>query len=368
MNKAAVLTKVGQPLEIFTDVEVDTPHAGEVKVRMASSGVCHSDLSVQKGVMVRTPPVVLGHEGAGVIEELGEGVTQFNIGDHVVISWVPQCGKCFFCVRGQPELCESGVLAAPASGMLDGTMRMSSNGQAIGQMAYAGTFAEVTVIPAIGAVKIPKGFDLKLAGVIGCGVLTGMGAALRTADITKGDSVAVVGCGGVGLNIIQGARLAGAERIIAVDKTASKMHLARVFGATEIVDASHEDAVSRVIELTDGRGSDVSFEAIGLEQTVEQTLKMTRRGGQAILAGIPKLDAILTVAITPDIVRKEMTIKGCWYGSSDVRRDIPRLIEYYESGQLKLKELISRTISLEEVNDALHAMEAGDVARSVIEY
>ncbi|MHB1486545.1 MAG: Zn-dependent alcohol dehydrogenase [Acidimicrobiales bacterium] len=368
MGKAAVLTGVDQPLEIRTDVEVEAPHAGEVKIRMGASGVCHSDLSVQNGTLFGIPPMVLGHEGAGVIEEIGEGVTDLEVGDHVIISWVPQCGECFFCQRGQAQLCETGGQAMATGGLLDGTTRITSGGQNIMQMAASGTFSEVTVVPAIGAVKIPKDFDLKLAALIGCGVLTGAGAALNTAQIAKGDTVAVLGCGGVGLNTIQGARIAGADRIIAIDMNAHKLEMAKSFGATDIVDASKGNAVSQVMELTGQRGADVSFEVIGLESTIEQTINMTRRGGQAILVGVPKMDAMLNIPAFFGVVLMEKTIKGCWYGSSDVRRDIPRLIEFYKSGQLKLDELISRTISLDDVNEAFDAMKTGEVARSVIQY
>ena len=367
MSRAAVMTKVGAPLEIWDDIEVEPPHAHEVKVRIAASGVCHSDLSVQKGVMVRVPPVVLGHEGAGIIEEVGAGVEGLSIGDHVVISWVPQCGQCFFCRRGQAELCEVGVKVAAASGLLDGTTRMTSRGCPVAQMAFAGTFAEVAVVPDIGVVRVPKDLDLKLAALLGCAVLTGVGAALNTANIAQGDTVAVVGCGGVGLNAIQGAYIAGAQRVIAIDMNAAKMELAKVFGATDVIDASVTDPVAALMELTGGRGADVVIEAVGIARTVEQALALARRGGQAVIAGIASLDATLNIPITPGIVRKAITIKGCWYGSAEVRSEVPRLIEYYKSRQLKLDELVSRTISLDEVNDALRAMEAGEVARSVIE-
>ena len=276
MSKAAVYTGIGKPLEI-RDCEVDAPRVGEVKLRMAASGVCHSDLSVMRGIQTADAPMVLGHEGAGVVQELGPGVTEVAVGDHVVISWVPQCGTCYTCRRGQPELCEIGDPFAAAGGLLDGTTRITSGGEKIRQMAFAGTFAEVAVVPAMGIVKVPKDLDLKVGALIGCGVLTGVGAAVNTAEILKGDSVVILGCGGVGLNIIQGARLAGAERIIAVDTNPRKLELATFFGATDLVNATQGDAVSQVIVLTEGRGADVAFEAIGLESTVELAINMTRR-------------------------------------------------------------------------------------------
>src|SRR3954469_5549016 len=206
MPKAAILTGLEQPLEIH-DVELDKPHAGEVSVRMGASGVCHSDLSVQNGTLMGVAPIVLGHEGAGVIEEVGEGVTSVKPGDHVVVSWVPQCGDCFFCERDQGYLCEGAGAALASGGLLDGTTRFTSQGAPLYQMAASGTFSEVSIIPETGAVKIPDDVDMRVAALIGCGVLTGTGAAMNTAKINKGDSVAVIGCGGVGLNVIQGARI-----------------------------------------------------------------------------------------------------------------------------------------------------------------
>jgi S-(hydroxymethyl)glutathione dehydrogenase / alcohol dehydrogenase len=371
--KAAVLATIGEALEVRTDVEVAPPQAGEVSVRMAASGVCHSDLSMRDGVIPAATPMILGHEGAGVIEAVGDGVSAFAPGDHVVISWTPQCGDCYWCVHGQPYMCDVAVRASRASGMLDGTTRATSQGQELRQMAFSGTFAELTVVPAISVVKIPDDFPLPLAALLGCGVLTGVGAALNTADIAPGDTVAVIGCGGVGLNVIQGARIAGAGEIIAIDLHPAKLELARQFGATHTIDSSSADGaagdtVRAVRELTDRRGADVSFEVIGLAATIEQAVKMTRRGGQVVLVGVPSRDVHLDVEVFADILLQERKILGCWYGSSDPQRDIPRLIDRYREGSLMLDELVSRTIDLEDVNDAFAAMERGEVARSVIGY
>jgi len=371
--KAAVLATIGDALDVRTDVEVAPPQQGEVSVRMAASGVCHSDLSIRDGVIPAALPMILGHEGAGIIEAVGAGVDAVVPGDHVVISWTPQCGECYWCVHGQPYMCDVAVRASRGSGMLDGTTRATSHGEELKQMAFSGTFAELTVVPAISVVKIPDDFPLRLAALLGCGVLTGVGAALNTADIEPGDSVAVVGCGGVGLNVIQGARIAGAGRIIAIDVQPTKLELARQFGATDTIDpssgdASPGDAVRAVRGLTDGRGADVSFEVIGLGPTIEQAVKMTRRGGQVVLVGVPSRDVHLDIEVFADVLLQERKILGCWYGSSDPQRDIPRLIERYRDGTLLLDELVSRTIHLDEVNDAFAAMERGEVARSVIDY
>jgi NDMA-dependent alcohol dehydrogenase len=368
MVKAAVMTGIDQPLEIRDDIEVEAPRAGEIKIRMGASGVCHSDLSMQNGTMMAAAPIVLGHEGAGVVEEVGEGVTNLAPGDHVVVSWVPQCGDCFFCNRDQGYLCENANAALATGGLLDGTTRFTSQGSPLFQMAASGTFSEVSIIPAIGAVKIPNDLDMKIAALIGCGVLTGTGAAMNTANIRQGDTVAVVGCGGVGLNVIQGARIAGAGEIIAIDMNETKLQMAKEFGATATVNASQSDAVSQVMEMTGQRGADVAFEVIGLQQTIDQTITMTRRGGQAILVGVPKMDAMVTLPAFFGVVLAEKTIKGCWYGSSNVQKDVPKLIDLYKKGELKLDELISRTITLDEVNDAFEAMKTGEVARSVIQY
>ena len=367
MPKAAVCTGLNQPLEV-RDLDIAPPQVGEVLVSMRASGVCHSDLSIQNGTLFGSFPIVLGHEGAGVIEEVGEGVEDLAVGDHVVISWVPQCGTCFFCARGQGFLCEAGGNAMMTGGLLDGTTRLSCNGEPVRQMACSGTFAERAVIPAIGAVKIPDDIPFDIAALIGCGVLTGVGAALNTADIRPGDTVAVIGCGGVGLNVIQGARIAGAAEIIAVDVVNPKLDLARELGATSVVCASEVDAVSEVLARTGGRGADVVFEVIGLKQTIEQTIMMTRRGGQAILVGVPSMDVMLELPAFFGVVLMAKTVRGCWYGSSNVREDVPKLLEHYKRGELKLDELISRRISIADVMDAFVAMEAGEVARSVIVY
>jgi S-(hydroxymethyl)glutathione dehydrogenase / alcohol dehydrogenase len=323
---------------------------------------------MQDGTLMSIQPIVLGHEGAGVVDEVGEGVTDISPGDHVVVSWVPYCGDCFFCQRDQGHLCEAGAVALASGGLLDGTTRFRSDGNPIFQMAAAGTFSEVSIIPAIGAIKVPDDIPLKVAALIGCGVLTGVGAALNTASIRPGDTVAVVGCGGVGLNVIQGARIAGAARIIAVDLMENKLQMAKEFGATDIVNAGQGDPVSQVMDMTEQRGADVAFEVIGLQRTIEQTITMARRGGQAILVGVPRMDATVTLPAFFGLVLQEKTVKGCWYGSAQVKRDVPKLLDLYRKGDLKLDELISRTLPLDDVNEAFEALKSGEVARSVIEY
>jgi NDMA-dependent alcohol dehydrogenase len=367
MPRAAICNAIDEPIEV-ADIDIKDPQAGEVRVRLGASGVCHSDLSVQNGTILIPTPVVLGHEGAGVVEEVGQGVDNLQKGDHIVISWVPQCGDCYFCQYDQGHLCESGNAAMGTNGLLDGTHRFQRDGQDLGQMAASGTWSEETIVPSIGAVKVDDDIPMTAAALIGCGVLTGFGAAVNTADIREGDTVAVIGCGGVGLNVIQGARYAGAERVIAIDMVPFKLDLAKQFGATDIVNASEGDPVSKVMEMTGQRGADVAFEVIGLGPTIEQTVNMTRRGGQSILVGVPKMDVMVNVPAFLGLVLQEKTIKGCWYGSSNVHKDVPKLARLYSEGQLKLDELVSREIKLDDVNDALRAMQQGEVARSVIVY
>ena len=368
MTRAAVLSGVGQALTIRDDVVVDPPKAGEIRIRVAACGVCRSDLGVQDGTIPVPMPVVPGHEAAAVVEEVGDGVTDLVPGDHVVVSWVPQCGECFFCRRGQPQLCKAADTVLLAGGLLDGSPRLGLDGGPLFQMLGTGTFSEETVIARCSAVKIPPDLPLDVAALLGCSVLTGVGAALNTATITPEDTVAVVGCGGVGLNVIQGARIAGAAQIIAVDVHPAKLATAERFGATATVDASKGDPANAVRDLTGQRGADVAFEVLGHGPTIHQAVDMTRRGGQAVLVGIPRLDVMVTLPAMIGIVLQERTIKGCWYGSSDIQRDVPRLVELYRDGRLRLDELVSKRIDLAEVNEALTAMEAGERTRSVIVY
>ena len=366
MTRAAVLTALGQPLEVHDDVEVEAPRSGEVRVRIRASGVCHSDLSMRDGILPVSLPAVLGHEGAGVVAEVGPDVTSLAPGDHVIVSWVPQCGKCYFCLRGQAQLCQEADTVLITGGQIDGTPRLRWRGGPVFQMCACGTFAEETIVPETGAVAVPRDLDLTLAALLACGVLTGVGAAVNTAAIAEGDTVAVLGCGGVGLNVVQGARIAGAGAIVAIDTNPAKLVLAEALGATNVVDASRADPVSTVMTLTAERGADVAFEVIGLGPTIDQVIAMTRRGGQAVLVGIPAMDVMLQLSAMVGLVVAEKTIKGCWYGSTDVRRDLPRLVELHRRGELELEALVSRRIDLSEVNAAFDAMVAGEVARSVI--
>lgn len=364
-SRAAVCVATDADLEI-TEVDVEAPQAGEVLVRLAASGVCHTDLSVARGHFPYELPIVLGHEGAGVVEAVGPDVDHVQPGDHVVLAFNPQCGECLWCRKGQPQLCAPGQMAAISGGMADHTPRFSRNGRPVRQMASLGTFSELLVAQAGAAIKIPADVPFPVAALIGCGVLTGVGAAVNTAAISPGDTVGVIGCGGVGLSAIQGALLAGAERVIAIDRLDTKLELAKQFGATDVLDAGAVDVPVAVADLTGGVGVDVAFEVVGLPVTAQQALAITRRGGQACFVGMPAVDVVLEVPMALEFTANEKRLLGCTYGSSDVRRDVPRILEWWNEGRLRISELVSATIGLDDVNQALATLDGGSVARSVI--
>ena len=281
--KAIVYTEPGK--YSVEDVALDPPKAGEVRVTMAAAGVCHSDLSVINGTLPLPPPLVLGHEGAGIVAELGEDVTGIAVGDPVVLSFVPCCGKCDSCLRHRPVFCSAG---APDGTMLDGTRRVHFGGKEVGTMQFLGCMAEECIVPATAAVKIDPSVPLDKAALVGCGVMTGVGAAINTARVTPGSSCAVFGCGGVGLSIIQGCRIAGADRIIAVDVLDNKLEMSRSFGATDVINGSDGQAVAKILELTGG-GADFAFEAVGVPALMEATYASVRAGGTATLVGVGRL-------------------------------------------------------------------------------
>jgi S-(hydroxymethyl)glutathione dehydrogenase / alcohol dehydrogenase len=355
MVRAAVFTEIGAPLAM-RDVDVHAPRPGQVRVRIAATGVCHSDLSIRDGTIPHPAPAVLGHEGAGEIVELGEGVDDVAVGDHVIVSWVTPCRRCRFCLVGQPQLCVHGIdhaFARPYA-TLDGEGVWCALGTA--------TFAEETVVPAGAVVPIDPSFPFDLAALIGCGVVTGVGAVVNEARVRPGDSVAVIGCGGVGLSAIQGARLAGASRIVAVDRLAAKLDLARANGATDVVDASSADPVEAVVALTDG--VDHALEVVGRSDTIAQAYAMTRRGGQVSVVGAGRFDDTVTFGVMGLMVDAK-TIRGCVYGSTDPARDFPRIVALQQQGRLDLEALVTARIGLDDVDRALDEMARGEGARNV---
>ena len=357
--KAAVLREVNQPLEV-EEVQIDNPGPREVLVRTQATGVCHSDLHFVEGKYSIMMPAVLGHEAAGTVEAVGELVTYVAPGDPVILCLSVFCGHCEFCLRGQPNLCtRTDVVRGP-----DEPPRLSQHGEALTQFAQLATYAEQMLVHENSLVKVADDVPFDRLALIGCGATTGLGAAINTAKVEPGSSVAVVGCGGVGLNCIQGAVLAGALRIIAIDTVETKLSLATQFGATEVIDASGGEVVQKVLDLTDG-GVDYSFEAIGLKETAEQCYEMLRVGGTATIIGmIPEGTKIEIDA--GNFLRRERKIQGSSMGSNRFRTDMPRYIEFYRQGRLKLDELVSQHLKLEQLNQAFNDMKAGNVARSVI--
>ena len=362
--KAAVCHERNRPLRV-EEVTLDPPGPGEVRVRLAASGVCHSDLSAVSGLLPVKLPAVLGHEGAGTVEEVGPGVAGLAPGHRVVLSWVTPCGACFYCRIARPNLCELGERINRIHRMPDGTTRLRLGGTELQAISALGTLAECAVVPAPAAVRLDDDVPLDKAALFGCAVMTGVGAVINTARVRPGSQVAVFGAGGVGLNAIQGAVLAGAERIVAVDNNAAKLALAEAFGATHVIDASRQDALGTLRELTSGRGVDYAFEAIGRKDTIELAYAATRRGGTCVVIGLGSRDESVSLNAF-HLPIQEKRLLGCWYGSADVHRDFPRLIALWRAGRLKLDALVTRTYRLDEVNDAFAGLADGRNARGVV--
>ena len=345
------------------NVTLDKPKTGEVLVKMKATGICHSDLSIINGTIRWKLPSVLGHEGAGIVEEVGEGVTNVKPGDHVVLSFVPNCGNCYFCDHHEPHLCAQNK---PHGGLIDGTSRVKLDGKEITVMSFLGNMAEYCVVPSVCVVAIDKSHDFKAAALVGCGVTTGVGAAIKTAEVKPGSTVAVFGCGGVGLNVIQGARIAGAAKIIAVDLSAERMELARAFGATDVIDPKI-DAFKQVLDMTNGIGVDYAFEVVGMGKLVEACFKATRMGGMTVLVGVGRADDRFSfnAMIVPFTAK---TIRGCMYGSANFKVDFPMYLDLYRQKKLDLDRLVTRTYTIDEAPEAFADLEKGVNARGVIVY
>jgi NDMA-dependent alcohol dehydrogenase len=349
---------------VVDELILDAPAEGEVLVRLAASGVCHSDYHLISGTTKHPMPAVLGHEGAGVVETVGAGVTHLRVGDHVVLNWAPACGNCFYCQRDKPNLCETFTGPIWAGVMLNGTPRLHRNGQPVYHYCGLATFAEFAVVPQESCIPIRRDVPLKVAALVGCAVATGVGATLYTSAVRPGDSVVVVGCGGVGLNVLQGAALCGAQTIIAVDNSPAKMELARKFGATHTFMAG-DQTLSAIRDLTGGRGADHVFEAIGLPAVQEASLDFVRPGGTLVLVGLAPMGSATNFP-SAIITRQEKVVKGSYYGTVNSPRDFPMLLDLYMAGKLKLDELITKEYALEQVNEAFAAMLTGAAARGVI--
>ena len=356
--KAAVLREINTPMEV-EEVSIDKPGPNEVLLRTAAAGVCHSDMHFYNGTYPGRLPMILGHESAGIVEQVGSNVTYVKPGDHVITCLSVFCGHCEYCLTGHMSLCHAPEVQRD-SGQ---PPRLSQHGHDIGQFANLSSFAENMFVHEHAVVKIRPDMPLDRAALIGCAVTTGVGAVIHTAGVEPGATVAVIGCGGVGLSCINGAAIAGAGRIIAVDMVASKLDLARKFGATDRVDASAGDVVQQIRDLTDG-GVHYSFEAIGMKVTAQQAFRMLRPGGTATVIGmIPPGDMVELHG--PDFLR-EKKIQGSSMGSNRFRVDMPRFVDFYLQGKLHLDDMVSGRIELNDVTDALLALETGEVARSVI--
>ncbi|RIK38562.1 MAG: zinc-binding dehydrogenase [Chloroflexi bacterium] len=356
--RAAVCYEFGQPL-VVEDIAVDAPQAGEVLVRMAAAGICHSDIHLVRGEWEGEVPVVAGHEGAGVVEAVGPGVTSVAPGDPVVVSLLRSCGQCFYCQTGSPYACDHEFA-------LDVSTRLHSHdGAPIKQGISTACFAEYAVVEQSQLAKVPQGFPLECAALLACGVITGLGAVVNTAQVLPGRSVVVIGVGGVGLNSVQGAHLSGAYPIIAVDTLDGKLEAAREFGATHGVNATAPDAIDQVRALTGGKGADYVFVTVGSATAAAQGLRMIRPHGTLTLVGMPPRRDTFPLNVY-EAVARGVTVKGSSMGSTRLSVDIPRLVALYQQGRLKLDELITTRYPFERINDAIVSSERGEALRNVV--
>jgi S-(hydroxymethyl)glutathione dehydrogenase / alcohol dehydrogenase len=364
--RAAVLEATGGNQSI-QELELDPPGPHEVLVRVGVSGVCRSDYNAIDGTAASPCPVVLGHEGAGVVEAVGPGVTRVQPGDHVALSWTPWCGECSECLRGLPQLCATIWPVMNEAGLLDGTSRLSRDGERIHHYCFLSTFAEATVVPERSCVRIPKDVPMEIAALVGCAVTTGVGAVWKTARVGPGDRVAVIGCGGVGLSALMAAVAVGAEPVVAVDTTEERVEAARAFGATAgVVWAGSAEATAEAIREVSGGGVDYAIEATGKGDAMNAAVLSTRNRGAAVLIGIPREDVVLTVPART-IPRMERRILGSIYGSAKPEVDFLTTLAVYRSGRLPIERLITHRLTLDDVNAAIDLMLTGEAVRVVLD-
>ncbi len=362
-TRAAVLYEPKQALAI-EELEVLPPRACEVLVRYVASGVCHSDLHVIQGLMEWRTPVVLGHEGGGVVEAVGPGVSTVQVGDHVLTSYQPSCGRCPYCTIGRPNLCD--LRDAPRFTMPDGTTRFRKGDREIFHFFQVSSYAERAVLPEHSVIPIRKDAPLDVVCLVSCGVMAGAGAVINRAHVQPGSSVAVFGCGGVGLNAIQAAALVGAGKIIAVDVFDQKLEWSREFGATHLVNARREDPVARIQQICGRGGADYAIEAIGRPETIDQAFRSVHRGGTVVVVGVAPAGTKLS--LDPLLLLQDRALLGTSFGSARQRVDLPLFVDLFMQGKYKLRELISRQIGLDELNHAYELLERGEVRRSVVRY
>ncbi|MDQ0668187.1 alcohol dehydrogenase [Pseudomonas sp. W2I6] len=354
-----------KPIVIET-IELAPPGPGEVLVRIRAAGLCHSDLSVINGDRPRPMPMALGHEAAGVVEALGEGVSDLEPGDHVVMVFMPSCGHCLPCAEGRPALCEPGAKANAAGTLINGSVRLSNPVGPVHHHLGVSAFAEYAVVSRNSVVKIDRDLPFVEAALFGCAVLTGVGAVVNTAQLRVGSTAVVIGLGGVGLASVLGARAAGASKIIAVDLSPEKLALAKDVGATAVVNGGDPDAVEQVLQLTGG-GADYVFEMAGSIRALDNAMKMTKRGGMTVTAGLPPPGSALSVNVV-QLVGEERTLKGSYIGTCVPIRDIPRFIELYRDGRLPVDRLLSGRLKLDDINEGFDRLHDGSAVRQVIEF
>jgi len=361
--KAAVLFETKKPLQVV-DVDLAPPGAHEVRVKVKAAGLCQSDWHMMNGDWPIQLPMVLGHEAAGIVREIGSEVRGIAVGDHIIFSFTGHCDRCRYCASGRSVLC-NGYAAAPQGTLLDGTTRMSVKGQGVRQMARIGCFSEEVVVPADRAIPIRKDMPFTHAALVSCAVTTGVGAVTRHAMVEPGATMLVIGCGGVGLNVVQGGRLAGAGKIIACDVLDNKLDMARHFGATDVINSSRENVAERVRAIVGGPGVDYAFDTVAIDKTLSVAIDAIAPGGRTVTVGVPA--ATMLASFSPfALVLQEKTISGTFYGSSRPSIDFPRLVDHSMANRLNLGDLISRTYALDEINKGFDAMMSGEVARGVV--
>ena len=362
--RAAVLEEAGKPLVVRSDVTIADPRPGHVRVRVKHCGVCHSDLSIVDGVFPSPTPIVLGHEAAGVVDAVGADVDGLAPGDPVVLTPVAPCGQCYWCVRGEPGVCVNAGMILTNT-FRDGTTGLSRGGEVVFRGVGVGGFGEYAIMPAAGAIKIPAGVPLDVACVIGCAVQTGVGAVLNTARVVPGASVLVIGLGGIGLSIVQGARVAGAARVIVADPVAARREAAKRFGATDLIDPAASDVLARTMELT-GIGVDYAFDAVGRASLVQVCLAACRNGGTTVAVGAAPMEDVITIAPAALFTITEKKLVGCTLGSCNSVRDIPRLIALWQAGRLDLDGLVTARRPLAEINQAMDDVRASRGIRTIL--
>jgi Zn-dependent alcohol dehydrogenase len=364
--RAAVLERTGGPLTVG-ELELAPPGAGEVLVRLHASGVCHSDQNAIDGTSETRCPAVLGHEGAGIVEAVGRGVSRVAVGDHVALSWAPSCGACAECLRDLPQLCSTAWPAMGEGGLLDGTTRLSRGAERVHHYSFISSFAEATVLPERSCIPIPADVPFEVAGLVGCAVTTGVGAVWRTAGVRPGERVAVIGCGGVGLSAVMAAAAAGAGTIVAVDVTEQKLDVAESFGASAgVLWAGSPDETAAAVREASGGGVDYAIEATGRTDAMLTAFLSTRPRGAAVLVGIPRADAVLPLPAL-SIPRMERRVLGSLYGSSRPERDFAVILDLYRRGLLPLDRLISHRLPLEEIDGAFELLRSGEALRVVLD-